>query len=559
MPKFVTRRERAGWLGLFLGIAAAGLLAIPLSATAAWAQGAALPLTLADVGAAVVRTPAEMRAFDVANPRLPAAMAPFLPTMDFEQYRQAKQGMPTTAAPMNAPVPVDNPVAAPNGPPLQGPVSCNGIGQNAPLAQGFFPPDTHGAVGVSHFVQIVNSAIRIMDKAAPCPNVLNTFTLNGFFGYGAQSLFDPRVVYDLSFNRWIVSAEAFAESSTVQLHFIAVSTSSNANGSYFIYPFNMRGLLGTNVFWDFPQLGYDEEAVILTGNMFNPGYIGSQVFFFAKHRMYAGLGFSFCFNGAFFDNFGTIAPPIVLDQSPYTVTATSLTGNPGAVRLRKYTGTGQVCATFLAADNIADAFNIGLPPNAPQPGTAQVLDTSDTRFVNASTQFGEPVFGQPVKLWQTRSVLSGSNTAVSLSYRINADALTIEEECVYNAAVTSFNFNASIAANGPETAFITFSSTDPTNGLNAQVRFTGKKKTDGCGTLTPGTANNTSANPLTGNFDPNFNAQRWGDYSAVTLDPLDNTKAWAVNEKIQTNPPIGCNGNAALNCWKSRIFNMVNP
>ena len=49
------------------------------------------------------------------------------------------------------------------------------------------------------------------------------------------------------------------------------------------------------MFWDYPQIGYDEDAVILTANKFNPGYIGSTVVWLPKHRMYAGLGFSFCF------------------------------------------------------------------------------------------------------------------------------------------------------------------------------------------------------------------------------------------------------------------------
>jgi len=48
---------------------------------------------------------------------------------------------------------------------------------------------------------------------------------------------------------------------------------------------------------------------------------------------------------------------------------------------------------------------------------------------------------------------------------------------------------------------------------------------------------------LTGNFDPSFGTQRWGDYSAVTLDPSNEANAWLVNEKINNN-----------SIWGSRII-----
>lgn len=550
----VMRSRRRRWLGFLLGIGAAALLATPLLTPAAMAQGAAAPGPkggIYQVAAATVRTLADMKTFDKTNPHPPVAMPPFLPTMDFQQYLGLKAAAAAHSPAGKPGMPGDALQVAQQGPPAQGPVSCNGIGQLAPLAQGFFPPDTHGAVGLTQFVQVVNSAIKMYDKVPlpNCPTVLFTSTLNGFFGYAAQALFDPRVVYDHTYNRWIVSAEAFPESSTVQFHVVAVSLSFDATGPYFIYFFNMRGILGANVFWDFPQLGYDEEAVLLTGNLFNPGYVGSEVFFLPKHRMYAGLGFSFC--GFGLGTGGTIAPPIVLDQGPFTVLAISILGAPGKIRLSKWTGTAQVCPTFVGGVDINDAQTIAVPPSAPQPGTAQVLDTSDARFVNASTQLGIPAFGSNVELWQTRTTGSGP-FAIPIFYRIDASANTIVEQCFFFASATSQDFNASIATNFAKTAFITYSSTDPPAGINAQVRFTGKKVGDACGaTLIPGTANNTSANPLTGNFDPNFGAQRWGDYSAVTLDPSDTTKAWAVNEKVQTSAPP--------TTWKSRFFNMSNP
>jgi len=81
-------------------------------------------------------------------------------------------------------------------------------------------PDTCGA-GNTQIVQIVNSALAIYDKESGAR--LRRLSLNHFFGHPPpppgssfphpRVLFDPRVVYDRTWNRWIVTAEAFTESS----------------------------------------------------------------------------------------------------------------------------------------------------------------------------------------------------------------------------------------------------------------------------------------------------------------------------------------------------------
>jgi hypothetical protein len=51
---------------------------------------------------------------------------------------------------------------------------------------------------------------------------------------------------------------------------------------------------------------------------------------------------------------------------------------------------------------------------------------------------------------------------------------------------------------------------------------------------TRGTVLFTSPAALTGNFDPNFGLQRWGDYSAVTVDPANVFRAGLVNEVVNS-------------------------
>jgi hypothetical protein len=545
--------------GSTLGYAAVGLLAALFLPTISWAQSPESPPqgSVGVVARALLRTPADMADFGARHPNPPIYWKPYLPTIEFDEYARAK----SVAPPLGATKPT---IAGANAPLAftHGVAKCNGLGQNQPVAQGFFPPDTHGAVGANHFGQVVNSGIQFYTKALTgrCPtDVVLSNTLAAFFGYSARALFDPRLLYDMTYHRWIVSVEAFEESSTVQYHFVAVSVDSDPTHGFFTYQFNARDWVGAGVFWDFPQIGYDEDAVILTGNKFNPGYVGSTPVFLPKHRLYNGLGFSYCWFNAANLNVGTLAPPIVLDQGPYTTIAVARVG-ANFIRVHKVVNTSHACPTFIATNDIATS--IPVPPLAQQPGfancttdPAHCLDAGDGRFQSAGTQFGSPVFGSPVKFWQT-------NTGVVLgfpaprTFRVNADTLTIEEACTVFASNTSFDFNPSIVTNGSGTIFMAWSSTDPAGGHNAQARFASKKIGDSCATLSPGILDKESPQALTGNFDSDFGTQRWGDYSAVTLDPFDGTQAWGVNEIV----PLGtCTGSASLSCWKSHFGSMSNP
>ena len=555
VAKSVMRHSGRRWLGFFLRAAAAGLLVHLVLTTVAWAQNGAPQASLGKTAIAVFRTVQDMQASEAANPTPPVAMPPSLPTMDFAQYLALK----LAAGPVAGEVKPEAGLAPlPAAPPTLGSLACNGFGQLAPLVQGFAPPDSHGAVGANHYGQIVNSAIRFYTKAltASCPTsvVLNQ-TLASFFGYVTQSIFDPRLLYDLTYNRWIVSAEAFQESVNVQYQFIAVSVDSDPTHGFFIYRFNVTDWVGpgSGIFWDYPQIGYDEDAVILTGNKFKPVFLGSTAVFLAKHRMYNGLGFSYCiFNGGSLDGAGTFTPPIVLDQGPYTTLPSVI---PGAnfVRVTKWNNTSHMCPNFLLSSDISTPT--GVPPLAQQPGfsptdTANKLDTLDGRFQSQGTQYGTPAFAQPVKFWQTRTNGSGS-FPIPFTYRFNAEAATIEELCSFSLSGSSFDFNPSIVANEAGTLYLTWSATDPPNNLNAQVRMGGKLVGDGCATIGAGVLVNQSANALTGNFDPNKGFQRWGDTSAVTLDPSDHTVVYGVNEKAQTG--------ADPTTWKTYFFNMHNP
>jgi len=436
---------------------------------------------------------------------LPPREIPFRPTMDRSEYDAAKARAnfygPGAAKPFTETfAPLATPVIR----------LTNFFGHTQ--SQGLRPPDTHGAMGVTHFVQVTNSHIDMWTRqnTAVLP-LAKSVTLATFFNYTAQILFHPRVVYDSTWNRWIVTAEAFPESATVQRFFIAVSTTADPTGSFFMYNLNVN-FSGNNNFWDFPQLGMDQDAVLITANILNGNtFLGADFFAVAKARLYNGLGFSVpVFTGLV----GTLAPPIVRDQNASTFL---IAAPPSGTTLSKYTARDTSKATTLTGPVSITVPSYSVPPSAHQPGTTKLLDTSDSRFVNASTQSGND-------LWQTHTIALGGFPAPKF-YRLNTSTNTVSQSGFYFGSATSDDFNASIAANNAGNCFVTWTSTDVSAGTNAQVRLSGKFSADagissGPTAFTSPTFYHPSAN----------NLERWGTYSAVTTDPLNPANAWLVNE-----------------------------
>ncbi|MFN2507270.1 MAG: hypothetical protein ABR589_00675 [Chthoniobacterales bacterium] len=402
-------------------------------------------------------------------------------------------------------------------------------------SEGSRPPDTHSAIGTTHFVEVTNSHLDMWDrKVQPSPGSLKlvkSVTLANFFGYNTETIFDPRVVYDSTYDRWIIVAEALAESTTVQRLFIGISTGPDPTKPFFIYNFDID-TFDNNDFFDFPQLGIDQDAVLITGNIFPAvgGFSGANFLAIAKARLYNGLGFDVpIFTGLA----ATLAPPIVLDQNASTFLIAAPTSGAAFTKYTA-TNTSHPEAVALVASTIT-VPSFATPPDARQPGTSDLLDTSDARFINASTQNGED-------LWQTHTI-DVSGFPVPKFYRINTTTNTVKQSGRYFVSNSSDDFNASITANRAGDCFVTYTSTNKGAGKQAQVRLSGKL--NGASGISAGPLGFTSPTFYTPSLDA---TERWGDYSAVTVDPLNPANAWLINEKVNSNSAV----------WGSRIIRFGN-
>src|SRR6185503_4296494 len=182
------------------------------------------------------------------------------------------------------------------------------------------PPDTNGEVGLTQYVQIVNEGYQVFDKTTGAsqlgPSGISTLW-SGFGGLCETSgNGDPVVLYDQIANRWIISQFAGTNQPTDEC--IAVSTTSDATGSYNRYAFH----LGSN-FFDYPHLSVWPDAYYMSMNVFNASgtaFLGPQPFAFDRARMLLGLPATFITTGITGgsnedvylpgDLDGTILPPV---------------------------------------------------------------------------------------------------------------------------------------------------------------------------------------------------------------------------------------------------------
>ena len=148
------------------------------------------------------------------------------------------------------------------------------------------PPDTNGAVGATQYFQLVNSSFAVFNKTtgALVAGPTATNTLWSGFGGGCQTNNDGDgiALYDKMANRWVISQ--FSVSTTPYLQCVAVSTTSDATGTYNRYSFQYSN------FDDYPKMGVWPDGYYVTFNMFNSSnaFIGADSCAYNRTAMLAG-------------------------------------------------------------------------------------------------------------------------------------------------------------------------------------------------------------------------------------------------------------------------------
>jgi hypothetical protein len=142
------------------------------------------------------------------------------------------------------------------------------------------PPDMNGDVGPNHYVQVVNSLIRVYDKSGqPLSVPTKISTLFESLGTVCSTRIDGLaiVLYDPLADRWIISQTCTAFPPFRQM--VAVSKTGDPLGDYYAYEFVMPNVKLN----DFPKFGvWPDGYYMSTDEFLGSDYVGAGAFAFDR-------------------------------------------------------------------------------------------------------------------------------------------------------------------------------------------------------------------------------------------------------------------------------------
>ncbi len=470
-----------------------------------------------------------------AVPRQPATLRE-VPRGDLPKYaRSARQAQ----AQVVDPVAQRSHPAAPNMPaPL---ITFEGV----PSLDSVTPPDPNGDVGINQYISMVNMHFSIYDKQTgtnllPAPILMSSLFAAAGFPPPASTTDngDPIVIYDHLAGRWLISQ--FIVDVTPCHEVIGISMSEDATGGWYLYDFVMPNAKMN----DYPHFGLWPDGYYMTDNQFNPdnSWGGAGVFVFDRAKMLIGDTNA---TYQYFDLYGANADfsgmlPADLDGPPPPAGAPCLFGMVDHQLINPldafYTWEFHVDWTTPANStfghdgqpnytNVVAAFNWTFPNDrntVPQPGTTQKLDPIGDRIMHR-LQYRN--FGAHESLVANHTVNVGSEQAGVRYYELRrptaGGAFAVREQATF-APDTACRWMGSAAMDSQGNLAVGYSVSSAS--VYPSIRYAGRLAGDPSNGLYQGEAE------LWAGAASQVGANRWGDYTSLSVDPVDNVTFWYMNE-----------------------------
>jgi hypothetical protein len=420
------------------------------------------------------------------------------------------------------------------------------------------PPDTNGAVGATQYVQWVNLSFAVFDKATGNllygPAAGNTLW-SGFGGAcETNNDGDPVVQYDEAANRWVMSQLSVTNGPPFY-QCVAVSTTSDATGPFNRYAFQF------SAFNDYPKLGVWPDAYYLSFNQFNSSgttFLGAEACALDRTAMLAGnSATSICFPMSSSvasllpsDLDGSTAPPagspnFFLNFGKNSLSLWKFHVDFGTPSNSTFTG-----PSTMSVPSFSPACGGGTC--IPQPNTGQQLDSLGDRLMyrlayRNFTDHESLVVNHAVAVGGGRG--RGSKTSVGVRWyeiRNPGSGPSVYQSGTF-APDSAFRWMGSIAMDKVGNIALGYSVSS--GGIFPSIRFTGRMPSDSLGTMEAETSIIAGAGSQT-YFYPLFQLSRWGDYSSVAVDPVDDCTFWYTNEYLKTDGVFN---------WSTRIASFKFP
>ncbi len=426
-------------------------------------------------------------------------------------------------------------------------------------ATGFTPPDTNGDIGPNHYIQAVNASFQIFDRQGNSlagPSAINSLfaTMTGT-PCGDRNRGDPIVNYDHLADRWMISQftglrDGAGVSWPTHHQCFAISRGPDpVNDGWYVYDFLMND--GADFWNDYPKIGIWPDGYYMGSQRGFPDG-GLDVFAFDRASMLNG-------NPATMQRFFVSGKALFLLPADLDGPAPA-PGTPipfirhvdgdlwgGADRLEMYafhvdwgvpanstfTGPTSLPTAPFSADCGGGG---GLNQNCiTQPGTANTVDSLAT-WIMWRLQFRDFGDHQSMVVNHTIDVDGADHAGVRWYELRNTGAgWSIHQEGTFapdaNApglADDPHRFMGSIAMDSAGNIALGYaaSTSNATFPVFPEVRYAGRLASDPLDLLPHGEVTlQAGAGSQTG-------SQRYGDYSAMQVDPVDGCTFWYTQEYI---------------------------
>jgi hypothetical protein len=408
-----------------------------------------------------------------------------------------------------------------------------------------WPPDTNADVGPNDIIETVNTSIGIYNKSG---TRLFASTFDDFWSAvitgtpcNGENYGDPVALYDALSDRWLISDFAFSvdffgNPQPPYYECVAVSkTGDPVGGGWWFYPI----LADNSEFSDYPKFGLWPDAYYMTANMFNGNsYAGARAWAFDRNKMINGQSFTpVYFNTS--DSYGSLLPSNLRGAQPpggspnYVAAIDAPSSDTIHVWKFHFDPVTPGNSTFTGPTDISVASftepcqAASIAACIPQQGSSEKVDSLGDRLM---MQLQYRNLNGTESLWAAHTVADSANQGSQTGirwYQLDVTGGTIAttpvQQSTYKPTDGIFRWMPSLAVNKFGDMAVGYSASSST--MYPAIRYAGRLAGDAPNQLSQGEATLVAG---TGSQSGGFN--RWGDYSAMTVDPGDDCTFWYTNE-----------------------------